>query len=148
MNWLPCYTWGQWCKVFQPISLYIIFFRSFPVRYLSVFHFHHFLADSNFLQTVYILISFSTVFHPLSVLVMFFCYTPGLILFSEFGIILPLYFSLFSSLYTYFWLNGNSCFCLNCVIVCSYLLTSVFFSINLCFNSLITRFIIFFSLYI
>ena len=68
-----------------------------------------------------------------------------MILSSESGIILSPSFSLFSSLYTCFWLTWNSWFCLNWEILCPYLLTLVFFAINLCFNSSITRFIPFFS---
>ena len=51
---------------------YDFFSGSFPVRHLSALHFYDFLADFNFLHTVYILKLFSTVFQPLSVLVIFF----------------------------------------------------------------------------
>ena len=53
-------------------------------------------------------------------------------------------FSPFSSFYTCFWSTSKSSFCLNCKILCLYLLTFVFLAINLCFNSSITRFILFF----
>ena len=72
-----------------------------------------------------------------------------MILSSELGIILSPCFSQFRSFYTCFWLASNSWFCVNCEILCSYLLTLVFFAINLCFNSSITRFIpFFFTLYL
>ena len=73
----------------------------------------------------------------------------NLILSSELGIIPSSCFSPCRSFYTCFWLTGNSWFCLICEILCSYLLTLVFFAINFCFNSSITRFILlFFTLYI
>ena len=72
-----------------------------------------------------------------------------LILSSELGIILSPCFSPFRSLYTCFWLTWNSWFYLNWEILCSYLLTCVFFAIIPCFDSSITRFIsFFFTLYL
>ena len=68
---------------------------------------------------------------------------------SKFGITLSPCFFLFSFLCTCFELARNSWFCLNCEILCSYLLTFVFFAITSCFNSSITRFIsFFFTLYL
>ena len=70
--------WVQGYKIFQSISLYTIFPRSFPVRHLSALHFYHFLTDFNFLHTVYIVKLFYIAFQPLSMLVMFFSYTPDI----------------------------------------------------------------------
>ena len=72
------YTWVQRSHIFQPISFHNIFPRSFPVRHLSALHFHHFVVDFNFLHFVYILELFSIAFEPLSVLVLFFSYTPDI----------------------------------------------------------------------
>ena len=58
--------------------MHTILSRSRNVRHLSALHFIHFLADFNFLHTVYILKLFSTVFQPLSMLVIFFPYTPDI----------------------------------------------------------------------
>ena len=54
----------------------------------------------------------------------------NLILSSQLRISLPPCFSLFRYLLTCFWFKWNSWFCLNCEILCSYLLTSVFFAIK------------------
>ena len=137
----------QWFKVFQPISLHTTF-RNFPVKDLPAFS--PFLV---WLQLfLYCLCSQFFFNHSACWLCSFLILQislQNLILSSELGIILSPCFSPFRSLYTCFWLTWNSWFCLNCEILCSYLLTSVFFAINLCFNSSITRFIpFFFTLYL
>ena len=138
---LHCYTWVQWCKIFQPISVHTIFPRSFPVRHLSALHFY-FLVDFNYFHTVYILKLFSTAFQPINVLVMFLSYTPDITpkfdTIFRIGIILSPCFYSFRSLCTCFWFTWNSWFCLNCEII-----------LNLGFNSSITRFVpFFFTLYL
>ena len=137
----------QWFKVFQPISLHTTF-RNFPVKDLPAFS--PFLV---WLQLfLYCLCSQFFFNHSACWLCSFLILQislQNLILSSELGIILSPCFSPFRSLYTCFWLTWNSWFCLNCEILCSYLLTLVFFAINLCFKSLITRFIpFFFTLYL
>ena len=145
---LERYKWVQWCEVFPcqyPCT------TSFPGAFqLGIFR-HCIFAISWLiwiLHTIYILKLFHKVFQPLSLLVMFF-----LILrislenfkqSSEFGIIQSPCFSLFSSLYTCFWLTWNIWFCLNCEILCFIFLTFDLFAMNLCFNSSITRFTPFF----
>ena len=79
---------------------------------------------------------------------MFFSYTPDIT--PKFDTIyriwdnsVTVFFSI--QFFVYLFLADLKCsFCLTCVIICSYLLTFVFFAINLCFNSSIIRFIPFF----
>ena len=102
--------------------LHIIFSRIIPVRHLSALHFHHFLADFNFLYTVYSLKLFLRPFHHsacwlYSFLILQMSFQ-NLIISSGFRIILWPCFSLFSSLYTYFWLTWNSWFCVHYEIIC------------------------------
>ena len=116
-------------------------------------HFPHFLADFNFLHTACILKLFSTAFQPLSVLVMFFSDTPDITpkldaIFRVRDNSITLFFP-FSSFYTCSWLAWKCWFCLNCEILCLYLVTFVVFAVNLCFNSSVTSFIpFFFTLYL
>ena len=127
------------------------FSRNFPVSHLSTLHFHHFLADFNFLHTVCILKLFSTVCQPLIMVVVFFSYTPEIT--PKFDTIFKIWdnsvtFFSFQFFVDLFLVDLKCWFCLNCEIYCSYILIFIFFAVNLRFSSSINRFIPFFLLYI